>query len=35
MPIERFMVPGELEPVSHYCHAVKAETSSISRAWSG
>jgi len=24
MPIERFMVPGELEPVSHYCHVVKA-----------
>src|SRR5688500_675279 len=22
--IERFMVPGELEPVSHYCHVVKA-----------
>src|SRR4029453_2595412 len=24
MPIERFMVPGELEPVSHYCHVVRA-----------
>ena len=24
MAIERFMVPGELEPVSHYCHVVKA-----------
>ena len=24
MPIERFMVPGEMEPVSHYCHVVKA-----------
>jgi len=24
MPIERFMVPGEMEPVSHYCHIVKA-----------
>ena len=24
MSIERFMVPGELEPVSHYCHVVKA-----------
>ena len=24
MPIERFMVPGEKEPVSHYCHVVKA-----------
>lgn len=24
MPIERFMVPGELAPVSHYCHVVKA-----------
>ena len=24
MPIERFMVPDEMEPVSHYCHVVKA-----------
>ena len=24
MGIERFMVPGEMEPVSHYCHAVRA-----------
>ncbi len=24
MPIERFMVPEELEPVSHYCHVVRA-----------
>ena len=24
MTIERFMVPGEMEPVSHYCHVVKA-----------
>ena len=24
MPIERFMVPGEMEPVSHYCHVVEA-----------
>ena len=24
MSIERFMVPGEMEPVSHYCHAVRA-----------
>ena len=24
MPIERFMVPDELEPVSHYCHVVRA-----------
>ena len=24
MPIERLMVPGELEPVSHYCHVVRA-----------
>jgi 2-iminobutanoate/2-iminopropanoate deaminase len=24
MAIERFMVPGEMEPVSHYCHVVKA-----------
>ena len=24
MPIERFMVAGELEPVSHYCHVVRA-----------
>jgi 2-iminobutanoate/2-iminopropanoate deaminase len=24
MPIQRFMVPGEMEPVSHYCHVVKA-----------
>ena len=24
MPIHRLMVPGELEPVSHYCHVVKA-----------
>ena len=24
MPIERYMVSGELEPVSHYCHVVKA-----------
>ena len=24
MSIERFMVPGELEPVSHYCHVVRA-----------
>ncbi|MDP6352372.1 MAG: RidA family protein [Alphaproteobacteria bacterium] len=22
--IERFMVPGQHEPVSHYCHAVRA-----------
>lgn len=22
--IETFMVPGQLEPVSHYCHAVRA-----------
>ena len=24
MSIERYMVSGELEPVSHYCHVVKA-----------
>ena len=24
MGIERFMVPGEMEPVSHYCHVVRA-----------
>jgi enamine deaminase RidA (YjgF/YER057c/UK114 family) len=24
MSIERFMVPDELEPVSHYCHVVRA-----------
>ena len=24
MPIKRFMVPDELEPVSHYCHVVRA-----------
>jgi len=24
MPIERFMVPDEMEPVSHYCHVVKS-----------
>ncbi len=24
MPIERHMVPGEPEPVSHYCHVVRA-----------
>ena len=24
MGIKRFMVPGEMEPVSHYCHAVGA-----------
>jgi 2-iminobutanoate/2-iminopropanoate deaminase len=24
MPIERFMVPGEPAPFSHYCHVVKA-----------
>ena len=24
MGIARFMVPGEMEPVSHYCHAVRA-----------
>ncbi len=24
MTIERFMVDGQLEPVSHYCHAVRA-----------
>ena len=24
MTIERFMVKGELEPVSHYCHSVRA-----------
>ncbi len=24
MPIERLMVPGEMEPVSHYCHVVRA-----------
>ena len=23
MGIERFMVPGEMDPVSHYCHAVR------------
>ena len=22
--IERYMVPGQLEPVSHYCHATRA-----------
>jgi 2-iminobutanoate/2-iminopropanoate deaminase len=24
MPIERFMVAGEMAPVSHYCHVVRA-----------
>ena len=24
MPIERLMVKGEMEPVSHYCHVVRA-----------
>ena len=24
MSIQRLMVPGELEPVSHYCHVVRA-----------
>ena len=24
MPITRLMVPGEMEPVSHYCHVVRA-----------
>ena len=24
MPIKRYMVPNEMEPVSHYCHVVKA-----------
>lgn len=24
MAIQRFMVPGQLEPVSHYCHATRA-----------
>ena len=24
MTIERFMVDGEVEPVSHYCHSVRA-----------
>jgi len=24
MPIQRLMVPGEMEPVSHYCHVVRA-----------
>ncbi|MCY4589110.1 MAG: RidA family protein [Alphaproteobacteria bacterium] len=24
MAIERYMVPGEKEPVSHYCHVVRA-----------
>lgn len=24
MPIERLMVPGQLTPVSHYCHVVRA-----------
>ena len=24
MGIECFMVPGEMDPVSHYCHAVRA-----------
>ena len=24
MAIQRFMVPGEKEPVSHYCHVVRA-----------
>ena len=24
MTIERYMVEGQMEPVSHYCHAVKA-----------
>ncbi len=23
-PIQRFMVPGQLEPVSHYCHVTRA-----------
>lgn len=26
MTIERFMVPGEPEPFSHYCHVVRAGT---------
>ena len=25
LAIERFMVPGEMEPVSHYCHVVRAD----------
>ena len=25
MGIERFMVPGEMEAVSHYCHVVRAD----------
>ncbi len=24
MAIERFMVPGQAEPISHYCHATRA-----------
>jgi len=24
MPIERFTVDGQMEPVSHYCHSVRA-----------
>ena len=24
MPIERILLPGQREPVSHYCHVVKA-----------
>ena len=24
MPIERFLVEGQMEPVSHYCHSVRA-----------
>ena len=24
MPIERFMVAGQMDPVSHYCHSVRA-----------
>ncbi len=24
MTIQRFMVPGQMEPVSHYCHATRA-----------
>ena len=24
MPIERHMVPGEIEPVSHFCHVVRS-----------
>ena len=25
LAIERFMVPGEMEPVSHYCHVVRTD----------